>query len=90
MIIVCEKCHAINFYERFISTFPKCGNKFRDDNKDNLSDDNRDTKKAMKIEKEVIKIISMRKYHPIRIILKITIIKMVIIVEKSKKQVFLI
>ena len=46
VIIVCEKCHAINFYERFIWTCPKCGNKFRDDNKDNLSDDNSDTMKS--------------------------------------------
>jgi hypothetical protein len=30
MIIVCEKCHSINFYERFIWTCPKCGQKFRD------------------------------------------------------------
>ena len=30
MIIVCEKCHAVNFHERFIWTCPKCGKKFRD------------------------------------------------------------
>jgi ribosomal protein L37AE/L43A len=30
MIIVCDKCHAINFHERFIWTCPKCGKKFRD------------------------------------------------------------
>ena len=30
MIIVCEKCHSINFHERFIWTCPKCGKKFRD------------------------------------------------------------
>ena len=30
MIIVCEKCHSINFHERFIWTCPKCGRKFRD------------------------------------------------------------
>ena len=41
VIIVCEKCHAINFYERFIWICPKCGNKFKDEgNKENtLSDD---------------------------------------------------
>ena len=33
MIIVCDKCHAINFHERFIWTCPKCGKKFKD--KDN-------------------------------------------------------
>ena len=30
MIIVCEKCHSINFHERFIWTCPKCGKKFKD------------------------------------------------------------
>ena len=40
MIIVCDKCHAINFYDRFIWTCPKCGNKFRDDKDNSISDDN--------------------------------------------------
>ena len=30
IVIVCDKCHAINFYERFIWTCPKCGKKFKD------------------------------------------------------------
>ena len=30
MIIVCERCHSINFHERFIWTCPNCGKKFRD------------------------------------------------------------
>ena len=30
MIIVCEMCRAISFYDRFIWTCPKCGKKFRD------------------------------------------------------------
>ena len=30
VIIVCEKCKAINFYDRFIWTCPKCGTRFRD------------------------------------------------------------
>ena len=30
MVIVCEKCKAINFYEKFIWTCPKCLKKFRD------------------------------------------------------------
>ena len=30
IIIVCEKCKAINFYERFIWTCPSCGVRFRD------------------------------------------------------------
>ena len=29
LIIVCEKCHAINYYARFIWTCPKCQTKFR-------------------------------------------------------------
>ena len=31
IIIVCEKCHAINYYDRFIWTCPKCGGKFSDE-----------------------------------------------------------
>ena len=44
VIIVCEKCHAVNYYERFIWTCPKCGNKFREDeNKDNsVNEENSD------------------------------------------------
>ena len=30
LIIVCNKCHAINFYDRFIWTCPECGKRFRD------------------------------------------------------------
>ena len=30
MIVVCEKCQAINFYDRFIWTCPQCLRKFRD------------------------------------------------------------
>ena len=30
IIIVCEKCKSINFYERFIWTCPNCGRRFRD------------------------------------------------------------
>ena len=30
IIIVCDKCHAINFYDRFIWTCPQCGKRFRD------------------------------------------------------------
>ena len=30
IIIVCEKCKAFNFYDRFIWTCPKCGIRFRD------------------------------------------------------------
>ncbi len=29
-IIVCEKCKAINYYDRFQWTCPKCGKKFKD------------------------------------------------------------
>ena len=39
LIIVCEKCKAFNFYERFIWTCPKCKSKFRaiDDDKSDKS-----------------------------------------------------
>ena len=37
LIIVCEKCHAINYYERFIWTCPKCQTKFRTKNKNIIS-----------------------------------------------------
>ena len=32
IIVVCEKCHAINYFERFAWTCPKCGKRFRDKN----------------------------------------------------------
>ena len=35
MIIVCDKCHAINYYERFIWTCPECLRKFQDINNAN-------------------------------------------------------
>ena len=37
MIIVCEKCQAINFYERFIWTCPQCNKKFRDIKNDDFN-----------------------------------------------------
>ena len=30
IIVVCERCKAFNFYDRFIWTCPKCGSRFRD------------------------------------------------------------
>ena len=33
IIIVCERCKAFNFYDRFIWTCPKCGIRFRDKKK---------------------------------------------------------
>ena len=30
MIVVCEKCQAINLYERYIWTCPQCLKKFKD------------------------------------------------------------
>ena len=40
MIIVCEKCQAINFYERFIWTCPQCQKRFRDIKNDGTDDKN--------------------------------------------------
>ena len=39
IIIVCDKCHAINYFDRFIWTCPKCGNKFKDEKDNNISED---------------------------------------------------
>ena len=39
-MIVCDKYHAINFYDRFIWTCPKYGNKFKDEKDNSISDDN--------------------------------------------------
>ena len=39
LIIVCEKCQAINYYARFIWTCPKCQTKFRAKNKDIIQND---------------------------------------------------
>ena len=57
VIIVCERCHAVNFYERFIWTCPRCGNKFRDESKkeNNLSDDNSDKNDTFKSNEDVKK-----------------------------------
>ena len=52
IIVVCEKCKAINYYERFKWTCPKCGKRFRDksnmindsNNNTEKTDDNNDTK----------------------------------------------
>ena len=40
IIVVCEKCKAFNFYDRFIWTCPKCGTKFRD-KKENSQEEKR-------------------------------------------------
>ena len=52
IIVVCEKCNAIHYYERFKWTCPKCGKRFRDkssivndsNNKTEKIDDTNDTK----------------------------------------------
>ena len=42
MIVVCDKCQAINLYERFIWTCPQCLQKFKDkdENNDNININN--------------------------------------------------
>ena len=45
IIVVCERCKAFNFYDRFIWTCPKCGTRFRDKiniKKSNLNQDYND------------------------------------------------
>ena len=39
LIVVCEKCHAINYYARFIWTCPKCQTKFRTKKKEIIQSD---------------------------------------------------
>jgi len=41
IIIVCERCKAFNFYDRFIWTCPKCGIRFRDKNKNDIRNHNK-------------------------------------------------
>ena len=41
VIIICEKCNAINLYERFIWTCPKCKKRFKDGKKNLLSKSSR-------------------------------------------------
>ena len=50
IIIVCDKCHAINFNDRFIWTCPKCGSKFKDENndKESVSEDTDNTANSYK------------------------------------------
>ena len=50
IVIVCEKCHAINFYDRFIWTCPKCGKKFRDTKNQNDENNNEKNEKSEKNE----------------------------------------
>ena len=42
-IVVCEKCHAVNFYDKFIWTCPKCNNKIsnKKENKERKINDNK-------------------------------------------------
>ena len=51
LIIVCDKCHAINFYDRFIWTCPECGKRFRDKNKINNNSNNINNKNQNESEK---------------------------------------
>ena len=38
IVVVCEKCRAINFIDRFVWTCPKCGNKFKDEKENEEKD----------------------------------------------------
>ena len=45
LIIVCESCHSINYYENFIWTCPKCQMRFKEENNDftmDIKEDNDD------------------------------------------------
>ena len=41
IIIVCERCKAFNFYDRFIWTCPKCGIRFRDKKRNDIENDDK-------------------------------------------------
>ena len=51
VIIVCEKCRSINFYDRFHWTCPKCGKKFIDKSNEN-SENNNSPKRVKSSKKE--------------------------------------
>ena len=65
LIIVCDICHAINFYDRFIWTCPKCGKRFRDKVKilPNNDNNNKNSNNNEEIEKKpsIKNIISSRR-----------------------------
>ena len=44
IIVVCERCKAFNFYDRFIWTCPKCGSRFRDKKLQKDNDINKENK----------------------------------------------
>ena len=44
IIVVCSKCNAINYYERFKWTCPKCGKRFRDKSSNDNDDINNTNK----------------------------------------------
>ena len=54
VIIVCEKCRSINFYDRFHWTCPKCGKKFidSDNSNENLGNNNQSSPKVRSYKKE--------------------------------------
>ena len=62
LIIICGKCQAINYYEKFIWTCPKCKCRFREEdnniNKD-IKEDNEDF--VLGREKEIDKVIIIDK-----------------------------
>ena len=50
IIIVCEKCRSINFYDRFHWTCPKCGKKFIDNSNNNENlENNQNSPNSVKI-----------------------------------------
>ena len=55
MIIACEKCHSINYYENFIWNCPKCQKRFKEENNmiiKDIKDDNEDYIISKENEKE--------------------------------------
>ena len=65
LIVVCEKCQAINYYDRFIWTCPKCQTKFRTKDKEMSHNSNKELDNDIRriTDKEKEKKIENEKHH---------------------------
>ena len=65
LIVVCEKCQAINYYDRFIWTCPKCQTKFRTKDKEMSHNSNKELDNEVRkvTDKEKEKKIENEKHH---------------------------
>ena len=82
MIIVCEKCHEINYYERFLWTCPKCLGKFQDNKNENNFEENNTRKNNFKD-----KVMKRSKYNSIGKNYLINNFKRNIVIKKEKENI---